>query len=209
MKLRNIEIREDTIAEFCRRNHISKLSLFGSALGDDFNEDSDVDLLVEFEPEHVIGLIKLAGLEIELSQMLQRKVDLRTPQDLSRYFRDDVLAEAETLYAQNDLIRLRHMLDAASEALSFSEGKSREDLYKNRMLLLAIVKELEIIGEAAVKITKETRETLPNIPWENIAGMRNRLIHAYFDINLDRVWDTVKDDLLPLSESLGQIIKSK
>lgn len=100
MKLRNIEIRENKIAEFCRRNHISKLSLFGSALGDDFNEDSDVDILVEFEPGHVIGLIKLAGLEIELSEMLERKVDLRTPQDLSRYFRKEVLAEAETLYTQ-------------------------------------------------------------------------------------------------------------
>lgn len=87
------------------------------------------------------------------------------------------------------------MLDAAKEAISFVEGKTRKDLDKNRILLLAIVKELEIIGEAAVKVSKETKKNLHAIPWESIAGIRNRLIHAYFDIDLDRVWDTVKDDL--------------
>ena len=87
------------IEEFCRRNHIQKLSLFGSVLRDDFGSDSDVDVLVEFEPGFRIGIIGLAHLESELSVIVRREVDLRTPQELSRYFRDKVLSDAEVQYA--------------------------------------------------------------------------------------------------------------
>jgi predicted nucleotidyltransferase len=87
------------VAEYCRRHHIRKLSLFGSVLRDDFRPDSDVDVLVEFEPGHVPGFFGLAGIELELTELIGRKVDLRTPGDLSRYFRDDVLATAEVQYA--------------------------------------------------------------------------------------------------------------
>ena len=88
-----------TIAEFCRRNHITRLALFGSVLRDDFRPDSDVDVLVEFEAGHVPGFFGIARLERELSKLLNgRKVDLRTPQDLSRYFRGKVVATAEVQY---------------------------------------------------------------------------------------------------------------
>jgi len=96
-----IAIPKGQIAEFCRRHHICKLSLFGSVLRDDFRPDSDVDVLVEFEPDHIPGLIRFAGMELELSQLLGgRKVDLNTPQFLSPYFRDEVLEEAEVQYVQ-------------------------------------------------------------------------------------------------------------
>jgi len=83
------------IAGFCRRNHIRKLYLFGSALRGDFGPESDVDVLVEFETGHVPGFFRLFDMEAELSTLFGgRKVDLRTPQDLSRYFRDEVLTTA-------------------------------------------------------------------------------------------------------------------
>ena len=98
-----IAIPKGQIAEFCRRHHIRKLSLFGSVLRDDFRPDSDVDVLVEFEPEHIPGLIRFAGMELELSQLLGgRKVDLNTPQFLSPYFRDEVLEEAAVQVANRD-----------------------------------------------------------------------------------------------------------
>ena len=97
-KRKNIFIPRDQLAEFCRRNHILKLSLFGSALREDFRSDSDVDLLVEFEPEYPVGLIRLAEMEIELSKLFGRKVDLRTAADLSKYFRDEVVRSAEVQY---------------------------------------------------------------------------------------------------------------
>ena len=90
---------QSKIAEFCRERHIRRLSLFGSVLGDDFGPDSDVDVLVEFDPEHIPGL-EFFGMEIELSELLGRKVDLNTPEFLSPRFRGQVLAEAEVQYAQ-------------------------------------------------------------------------------------------------------------
>lgn len=95
-----IPIPHDKVTEFCRRNRIRRLALFGSVLRDDFRDDSDVDVLVEFAPDARVGLIGLAGIELELSEILHRKVDLRTPEDLSRYFRNDVLAKAEVQYAE-------------------------------------------------------------------------------------------------------------
>ena len=87
------------IAAFCRRHHIRKLALFGSVLHGDARPESDLDVLVEFEPGHVPGLIRLAGMELELSKLTGgRKVDLNTPRCLSRFFRDEVLTEAESLY---------------------------------------------------------------------------------------------------------------
>ena len=94
-----LNIPNKEIEKFCKKHHICKLSLFGSALRDDFTKESDVDILVEFEPGQVVGFFRLAGIEIELSKMLKRKVDLRTPAELSRYFRQEVIDTAEVQYA--------------------------------------------------------------------------------------------------------------
>lgn len=93
-----IVVSKDKIAAFCRRHHVRKLALFGSVLRDDFRADSDVDVLVEFEPGHVPGLAFFA-MQTELSEMMGRKVDLHTPNFLSRHFRDQILAEAQVQYA--------------------------------------------------------------------------------------------------------------
>ncbi len=96
-----IELPREAVSEFCRRHHICRLALFGSALHGGFGPESDIDLLVEFESGHTPGLFGMARLERELSAILSgRKVDLRTPEDLSRYFRDEVLLEAEVQYAK-------------------------------------------------------------------------------------------------------------
>lgn len=99
MAIERLAVPREAIAEFCQRNRIRRLSLFGSVLRDDFGPDSDIDVLVEFDPEARVGLITFAGMEIELSELLGRKVDLQTPGSLSKYFRDQVLAEAEVQYA--------------------------------------------------------------------------------------------------------------
>lgn len=97
----NLTVSRESIADFCRGHGISRLAVYGSALRDDFRPDSDVDVLVEFEPGRVPGLLGIARLERELSPLFGgRKVDLRTPEDLSRYFRQSVIREAEVQYAQ-------------------------------------------------------------------------------------------------------------
>lgn len=100
VKRAQIKIPKKKIEEFCKKHHIRKLSLFGSVLRDDFRSESDVDVLVEFDPNHIPGLIRLAGMEFELSEILGRTVDIRTAQDLSRYFRQEVLHSAEVQYAE-------------------------------------------------------------------------------------------------------------
>jgi uncharacterized protein len=93
-----IQISRELLDGFCRRRQIRKLSLFGSVLRDDFSSQSDVDVLVEFEPGATVGYFELADMESELSELLGRKADIRTPAELSRYFRSEVLAGAETQY---------------------------------------------------------------------------------------------------------------
>jgi len=107
---------------------------------------------------------------------------------------------------KDDRVRLQHMLDAANEALTFIQGKNRADLDIDRMLALSLIRELEIIGEAASKISAETRSQNTSIPWQDISGMRNRLIHAYFDVDLDTVWSTVSRDLPTLKAELEKIL---
>ena len=100
----------------------------------------------------------------------------------------------------SDLVRLQHMLDAGREALSFLDGRTLDDLKTDRMRALALVKELEIIGEAASKVSEEVRVLSTDIPWPIIVGMRNRLIHAYFDVSIEIVWTTATSKLPELIE---------
>ncbi|WP_036483187.1 DUF86 domain-containing protein [Myxosarcina sp. GI1] len=95
----------------------------------------------------------------------------------------------------DDLTRFKHIQQAAKEAISFVEGRSRKDLDKERMLSLALVRLIEIIGEAANNISSQKQEQYSEIPWRRIIGMRNRLIYAYFEVDLEIVWQVVTKDL--------------
>lgn len=96
----HIHVPKTEVADFCRRHHIYRLAFFGSVLRNDFRSDSDVDVLVEFTPGERVGLIRLARMQLELERILKRKVDLRTPAELSRYFRDAVVNGAEVEYVE-------------------------------------------------------------------------------------------------------------
>jgi uncharacterized protein with HEPN domain len=95
-----------------------------------------------------------------------------------------------------DLIRVRHMIEAAESAMRFVTGRSRSDLDGDEMLRFALTRAIEILGEAASKVSMEGRAAIPEVPWADVVGMRNRLIHAYFDVNLDILWRTV-DEAIP------------
>ena len=107
-----------------------------------------------------------------------------------------------------DEIRLRHMLDAATEALEFLADLTHSDLADDRKLVLALVKEIEIIGEAAYQMADESLAEIPDIPWPTLINMRHRLVHAYHDINLHAVWSTVHEDLPPLIAALKKAFYS-
>jgi uncharacterized protein with HEPN domain len=106
----------------------------------------------------------------------------------------------------DDLTRIRHMFEAAENALHFIFGKSRPDLDTDPMLLFALVRAIEIIGEAASRVSAEQRAASPKLPWSAIVAMRNRLIHAYFDIDRDIVWRTVTEEIPSLRLQLLQLL---
>ncbi len=107
---------------------------------------------------------------------------------------------------RDDLTRMRHMLDAAKEAAQSAQKRSRADLGRDRIWSLGLVKCVEVIGEAASRVGQETQEKHPQIPWSQIVAMRNRLVHAYFDLDLDQVWKAVTEDIPPLIETLEKIL---
>jgi uncharacterized protein with HEPN domain len=107
-----------------------------------------------------------------------------------------------------DYVRFQHMLDAAQAAVSHLSAKYREDLDLNRLLLNGVVRELEILGEAASQVTLTIREQYSDLPWREMIGLRNRLIHAYFDVNNQTIWLVVKESLpLPVLQ-LEKIIQN-
>ena len=106
----------------------------------------------------------------------------------------------------DDPTRIRHMLDATREAMSFASGHTRSDLDSDRMLVMALMKEIEVIGEAASHVSQEYRSNHPEIPWQDAIDMRNRLVHVYFSIDVAVVWDTVVEDLPPLQAALEKLV---
>jgi uncharacterized protein with HEPN domain len=106
-----------------------------------------------------------------------------------------------------DAIRIRHMIEAAEAAGSFITGRQLSDLNKDRMLLFALVRAIEIIGEAASKLSPEARAAMPSVPWTSVVAMRHRLVHAYFDIDPTIVWKTATEEIPPLLSLLRAALK--
>ena len=110
---------------------------------------------------------------------------------------------------QDNQTRLRHMLDAAQKAIKYVDNRTFQDLENDEILALALVKLIEIVGEAASRISKEYQAQHPEIPWSAMIGMRNRLVHAYFDINLAVLWQTTQEDLPSLIAELNKLPEIK
>jgi uncharacterized protein with HEPN domain len=110
---------------------------------------------------------------------------------------------------KDDIIRLHHIIDSAKVAILYVQDKQRSSLDKERQLVYTLIKLIEIIGEAASKLTNECRLSIPQIQWNNIIKMRNRLIHAYFDIDLDILWKTVIEDIPPLIMEIERVLSNK
>ena len=108
----------------------------------------------------------------------------------------------------DDAVPLRHMLDAARKAVAYSRGRGRADLDADELLALALVRLLEVLGEAAKGVSSEFRGRHPQIPWKDVTGTRDRLIHGYFDVDLEIVWAIVTSDLPPLIASLEKLVPS-
>ena len=215
----------EAIRAYCRERPIKRLLLFGSALRDDFSPESDVDLLVEYAPEADMGGLDIVRQQREFSELIGRPVDLGTPQSLNPYIRQEVIESAEPIYdvdgidlsrskpmpkkPDKDRLRLLDMRDAANDAINIAGGHTRADIENNRTLQLALVKAIETIGEAANHVSEETRALSPDVDWGDIVGMRNELVHAYWRIDNDVLWDVITHKLAPLVTQLNRLIEAK
>ena len=107
---------------------------------------------------------------------------------------------------RDDRVSIRHALDAARRAIALTAAWQRADLDLETLPTLGVIRLLEVLGEAANAVSRNTQEAHPEIPWRKMSGLRNRLIHGYFNVNLDIVWDTLRDDMPPLVEVLARLL---
>ena len=190
MTYHDIDLPQAWLAGLCRRrNHIRRLSLFGSVLRDDFGPDSDVDMLAEFEPGETPSLLTMAGLEIELAQARGTARGPADTQGLEPVFpgRGAGRSGPAICCRGMDQVRVTHMLDAAREAMDVCRGAVRAPIWiATPCWRVPWSTALRLWGEAAAHIGAETCVRSGTIPWAKIVGMRNRLVHAYFDIDQGR-----------------------
>jgi predicted nucleotidyltransferase/uncharacterized protein with HEPN domain len=227
-----IAIPYEEIVAFCQRHHIRKLSLFGSVLRGDFresgNDPSDVDVLVEFEEGYTPGWEYYTWGE-ELAPIFGYPVDLKTAQELSKYFRDRVLAEAVTIYesqvtssvadrvlnypaieapttAERDRIALLHLVEESERVRSFVQGRSRDDLEDDLVLNGAVQMTLVRIGRFVSTVSSNLRERTADLDWTHWGLLGSKLIERYDSVDLDEVWRTATEELPPFAEKLEKIL---
>jgi predicted nucleotidyltransferase/uncharacterized protein with HEPN domain len=184
------------------------MALFGSVVRDDFRQDSDIDILVEFERGHVPGLA-FFGLQDELSELFGRPVDLNTPGCFRPRIRRRIAAEAEVIYgpAKRSRAPAPHARIRPNRAKAVAPSKAGRPGHRGTVEL-GMARLLEVIGEAASRVSKACREKHADIPWRLIIGMRNRLIHGYDTISRDITWQVLTQDLRPLIQSLNKILRA-
>lgn len=213
------------IAQFCQRWQIAELSLFGSVLRDDFGPESDVDLLVSYEPGHRLTLAAIGEMQTEIEALLGRAVDLTEQKNLKNPFsKREILGTARIVYplerttplaivranpVAQDQVRnntaLWDMVEAMRRILRFITGVSYEDYIENDLLRSAVERQLEVLGEAANRVTPAFQAEHPEIDWRNIIGLRNVIIHRYDQLENERIWHSVTlvvPGLLQIVESL-------
>ena len=186
----HLQLPPAQVAEFCQRHHIRKLAVFGSALHGDARPDSDLDVLVEFEPGHVPGLFLCGDGAGAVRAARRRKVDLNTPLCLSRHFRDECCRSRTGICrSMTPTVRLQpHAGRTRAKRRADGAIRTGADLDADRTLSLATLRCLEIVGEAASHIPASLRQQHPQIPWPQIIGMRNRLVHGYDLVDYDIIW---------------------
>lgn len=224
-----IHATPEQIAAFCRMHHIRWLALFGSVLRDDFTGDSDIDVLYALElGQRITSMGDLLAIDDDLSALMcGRAVDFISVKNLKWRIRNRVFAEAELLYGdppeevihareihslhgdsivRDENLYLGDMLDNAREAREIVTDRVRSDFDSDRLFHLAVLHLIQTIGEAATHVSQVTRASHPTIPWGDIVGMRNILVHRYGGVNGDKVWEVLTSYLPGLIAELERML---
>lgn len=220
-----IHATSEQIAAFCRAHHIRWLALFGSVLRDDFCDDSDSDVLYTLEPGKKSDRVAVAE---ELSSLFGgHEVDFICTKNLKWRIRDRVYADMETLYGdppeevtvarenrsgyEHDMVKdenlyIGDMLDKARHTQRIVSGRTRDMYDTDELFQLAVLHRTQTIGEAATHVSRSMRDLHPGIPWSEVIGMRNVLVHRYGDVDDDSIWKTVTADLASLIAELERML---
>jgi uncharacterized protein with HEPN domain/predicted nucleotidyltransferase len=201
----NIDLPQGEIADFCRRWNVAEFALFGSVLRDDFRPNSDVDVLVSFAPDFHWSLGDFVDMQLELSEIFGRQVDLVERSGLHNPFmRREILNSLEHPMRPTDpdLAYLWDIREAARRVQRHTQGATWERFQSDEMLQDAVARLLGIIGEAVRNLSQRARDEHPEIPWVPMIGLRNVLIHQYFRINLKEIWDIVENDIPVLLQNI-------
>ena len=206
---------------------IKSLSLFGSVARNEAKANSDVDLLVEFQEEKRLGLFELVGIQQRLEGLLGRDVDLVMPKELKPRLRDRILKEVvpalpalppvdwqcsdrEITYnmpRKDWKIYIEDILEAIGDIQSFTAGIDWETFRTDKRTINAVLHSFTIVGEAARKIPPEVENRHADIPWAEMRGLRNRVVHEYRNVNLEIVWDIIQNYLPPLLLQLRPLLQ--
>ena len=190
----------EQLKEFCEAHHIVKLAVYGSALREDFGPDSDIDMLVKFDPDAGVSLFDQFQTKDDLSPLFGgRRIDLFTAESLPRYTRDRIIAEAEHLYpdrkpgkqpplAVDEDTPLRWMRDLARKTVERSVDRTRQDLEEDSVLRDLVCYALEPIGLPVKRVSQARRQELPGIDFDELADLRRHLIEERYAVDLDRLW---------------------
>jgi uncharacterized protein with HEPN domain len=203
-----VEFPMNEITAFCRRHQIRELALFGSVLRDDFTPESDIDLLVDFEPGAKIGFMTLSGMQIELSELLQRPVDLVPRRDLKKVIRDTVLSSAKVIM-RSEKLYLTDIVEAADAIQRFVADVEQDDFLHDELYQSAVLQKLTIIGEAAARLSNEFKSRYPEIEWRKIVGFRNIVVHTYFAVDYSIVWVAATQDAPDLRDQIALILEQE
>ncbi len=199
-------ITDERLAELCQRYHVRGLALYGSVLREDFRDDSDIDVLVEFEPDTRISLFDLSGLQRELEDAFGRKVDLVERRSLHPLNRDNILAQARSIRPEwqvvgieparpfrREWLQLHMMIEAADALARMLVGQTRETIIASNLRRSALVVPLARIGWLAGRLPENIRVTYSDVDWDGWEERVIRLTTQYWDIDWNEVWTMAAD----------------
>ena len=200
------------LRDFLSRWQVNRLRFFGSQARGDARDDSDLDLVVEFRPNAHPTLLTLSRMRDELAELFGRDVDLLTEQGLRQmrnpYRRKSILSSLEHLMATDDAI-LFDMLDSAKLAIAYVGETSADQLGQDSMRLDAVLRRITVIGEAAKRLSPAAAKRLPDLPFNQMAKMRDFVVHRYEHVDATIVHETVRQDLTVLVERVQQMLDAE